>query len=106
MAERNAAVARAEAADKWLAMAKSDTADYERVVTGMGMRRERAAIVAWLRAEAGKTRDDLTRLNRAKKLTHMMNAEWEAGIMTKAGIANAIEAGDHLPSAGDAGEGA
>ena len=58
-----------------------------------------AAIVAWLRDDAGKTRDDLTRLNRAKKLTAMMNAEWEAGIMTKAGIANAIERRDHITEA-------
>ena len=57
---------------------------------------ERAQIIAWLRDDAGKTRDDLRRLPAARKLTRGQTAEWEALIAMKAGIAEAIERGDHL----------
>jgi hypothetical protein len=92
IAERDAAAAKLAAfAEGAPALVKEAQAE--------GERRATAAIVAWLRDDAGKTRDDLSRLHRAKKLTPMMTAEWEAGIMTKAGIANAIERGDHITEA-------
>ena len=67
-----------------------------------GERRATAAIVAWLRDGAGKTRDDLARLHAGKMLTRLQTAEWELLISIKAGIASAISRGDHLPSAVDA----
>ena len=54
-----------------------------------------ARIVAWLRADAGKTADDLRRLHRGKKLTPSQTIEWETLIQLKLGIADAIEAGEY-----------
>lgn len=51
-------------------------------------------IVAWLRDDAGKTRQDLTRMHRHRLLTMAQTAEWESMIELKSGIADAIERGD------------
>lgn len=60
----------------------------------------RAQVVAWLRDDACKTRDDLSRLHAARKLTIAQTAEWEVLIALKSGIADAIERGDHLAAMG------
>lgn len=57
---------------------------------------ERARVVAWLRDDAGKTRADLSRLHARQNLTIAQTAEWEHLIWVKAGVADAIERGDHL----------
>ena len=60
---------------------------------------ETQRIVAWLREDACKTREDLRRLHAARKLTIAQTAEWENLIALKSGIAAAIEAGEHRQSA-------
>ena len=59
---------------------------------------ERDAIVAWLRDDAGKTRQDLRRMHASRQRTPAQTAEWESMIMLKSGIADAIERGDHMPA--------
>lgn len=59
---------------------------------------ERDAIVAWLREDAGKTRQDLSRMHARHQLNMAQTAEWESIITLKSGIADAIERGDHLPA--------
>lgn len=61
---------------------------------------ERAQIVAWLREDAGKTREDLSRLHAARKLTIAQTAEWENLITLKGGLADAIKRGEHLAAKG------
>ncbi|HEX7854462.1 MAG TPA: hypothetical protein VF503_12275 [Sphingobium sp.] len=65
-------------------------------------REERAAVVAWLRADAGMARADLTRLHAARKLTPSRTAEWEGLIALKIGIAGAIERGENRSAKGGA----
>lgn len=68
--------------------------------------KERAAIVAWLLDDAAKTRADLTRLHSRRALTMQQTAQWETMVLTKTGIADAIERGDHhRPSLGTEGDG-
>ena len=57
---------------------------------------EREAIVAWLRDDAAKTRQELSSLHRRKKLTPKMTDEWEMLIVLKVGLASAIERGEHM----------
>ncbi|WP_016744375.1 hypothetical protein [Rhizorhabdus wittichii] len=57
---------------------------------------ERAAIVAWLRADARKTVADLRLLHHRKKLSPGQTGEWEMLIGLKVAMATAIERGDHL----------
>jgi hypothetical protein len=57
---------------------------------------ERLMIVAWLRDDTGETAKDLRRLHANKRLSSQMTREWEHLIALKAGIADAIERGDHL----------
>ena len=61
-----------------------------------GIAEERARIVAWLRGDTGETAKDLRRLHANKRLSAQMTREWEQLIEIKAGIAKAIEAGEHL----------
>jgi hypothetical protein len=57
---------------------------------------ERAKVVAWLRGDAAKMRQEMSRLHSRKKLTPLMTVQWEDLIQLKVGIADAIERGDHL----------
>lgn len=59
-----------------------------------GVVSERAAIVAWLREDAGKTREDVRRMHARRQLTPAQTAEWESMIALKSGLADAIERGD------------
>lgn len=56
---------------------------------------ERERIAAWLYEDAEKTRDDLSRMHRAKLLTPAQTAEWEMLIGLKVGIADAISRNEH-----------
>jgi hypothetical protein len=62
------------------------------------MEAERKAVVDWLRDDAIKTADEVRSLHARKKLTPLMSAEWDAMVQTKAGVAGAIERGEHLPT--------
>jgi len=62
------------------------------------MEAERKAIADWLMADAVKNADEVRSLNARKKLTPIMSAEWDAMVQTKAGVAGAIERGEHLPT--------
>jgi len=76
------------------------TTEYARGLAD-GVKQSEAAIVAWLRADAGKTRDDLRRLHAGQKLTISGTAQWEALIGHQTGIANAIERREHAQEAGE-----
>lgn len=87
-AERDAALARVDAAlaerdkaEEWLKMAKSNTADYERVVMGMGRREATAAIVAY-----------------TKRLRH--DEAFYRVCVEMDNLAARIERGDHLKETG------
>jgi len=56
---------------------------------------ERAKVEVWLRDDAARTQQELTRLHAHKKLTPSMTEEWEALISLKSGIADAIARHEH-----------
>ena len=96
MAERNAAVARAEA------LADNYSKPFAAQVTE-GERRATAAIVAHVRACAASFEAAAKSSANAGMRDHLAYAG-DACFRYRV-LADAIEAGDHLPSAGDAGEG-
>jgi len=53
-----------------------------------------ARIGAWLRKDAGKTRDTLRHLHALKTLSFSQSEDWEALIAAKIGLADAFERGD------------
>ena len=58
-------------------------------------------IVEWLREDAARTAGDLRRLHADKRLTPSQTVQWENMIQLKAGIATAIERGEHLKGGRD-----